>query len=59
MENIEDLKKNEHKIGKAYVNEDRNLVRIVDGKEIIQIEEKTEEDIRMNNVINLWRMRAK
>ena len=31
----------------------------VDGVEIKQIEEKTEEDRRLNNAINLWRMRTK
>jgi hypothetical protein len=59
MENLEDLKKNEHKIKDAYRDENGNLIREVDGKKITQIEEKTEEDIRLNNAINLWRMRSK
>jgi len=59
MEILDDLKKNEHKIGRAYIDEYGNLVRLVDGKKIIQIEEKTEKDVRLNNAINLWRMRSK
>lgn len=47
------------KISKAYIDENRNLVRIVDGKKIVQIEEKTEADRRLNEAINLWRMRRK
>ena len=47
------------KISEAYRDENRNLVRIVDGKEIEQIEEKTEADRRKNEAINLWRMRRK
>ena len=47
------------KISEAYIDENRNLVRIVDGKEIKQIEEKTEADRRLNESINLWRMRIK
>lgn len=53
------LNKNEHKIKDAYRDENGNLIREVDGKKIIQIEEKTEEDIRLNNIINLWRIRSK
>jgi len=49
----------EHLISDPYKNENNNLVRIVDGKEIIQIEEKTEADRRLNESINLWRMRRK
>lgn len=56
---LKDLEKNSHKIGEDYRDEKRNLIRKVDGVEIIQIEEKTEEDRRMNNAINLWRMRSK
>ena len=48
-----------NKISKAYIDENRNLVRIVDGKEIKQIEEKTEADRILNENINLWRMRRK
>lgn len=48
-----------NKISEAYRDENRNLVRIVDGKEIKQIEEKTESDRILNENINLWRMRRK
>ncbi len=44
------------KISEAYLDENKNLVRIVDGEKIIQIEEKTEADKRKNEAINLWRM---
>jgi hypothetical protein len=47
------------KISEAYIDENGNLVRIVDGKEIKQIEEKTEADRILNANINLWRMRRK
>ena len=47
------------KISEAYTDENNNLVRIVDGKKIVQIEEKTEADRRLNEAINLWRMRSK
>lgn len=47
------------KISEAYIDENRNLVRIVDGKKIVQIEEKTEADRKLNEAINLWRMRRK
>ena len=59
MIDLKDLEKNSHKIGKDYINEEGNLIRKVDGVEIIQIEEKTEEDRQLNNAINLWRMRTK
>ena len=59
MIDLKDLEKNSHKIGKDYRNEEGNLIRKVDGVEIKQIEEKTEEDRRLNNAINLWRMRTK
>jgi len=54
---LNDLKKNEHKISEPYKNENGQLIREVDGKKIIQIEEKTPEDVAKNNAINLWRMR--
>lgn len=38
--------------------EDRPI-RIVNGKEIIQIEELTLEDVEKNRLINLWRMRER
>lgn len=47
------------KISEAYIDENRDLVRIVDGKKIVQIEEKTEADRKLNEAINLWRMRRK
>jgi len=63
MITIDDLNKIKaekgNKISKAYIDENRNLVRIVDGKEIKQIEEKTEADRILNENINLWRMRRK
>lgn len=59
MENLRDLEKNSHKIGKAYRDDNNDLIREVDGVEIKQIEEKTPEDIRKNELINLWRMRRK
>lgn len=57
MKDLNELKKNEHKIGKLTKNENGDSIRIVDGKKIIQIEEKTQADIDLNNRINLWRMR--
>ena len=59
MKNLKDLEKNIDNIGVGYRNEDGRLIRKVDGVEIKQIEEKTEKDKRLNNAINLWRMRAK
>jgi len=56
---IEDLEKNNHKISEAYIDENGNLIRKVDGVEIRQIEEKTDRQKRLNNAINLWRMRSK
>ena len=56
---IEDLEKNSHKISEAYNDENGNLIRKVDGVEIRQIEEKTDRQKRLNNAINLWRMRSK
>ena len=58
-EKFEELKRNEHLISDLQKDENRNNIRIVDGKKIIQIEEKTEEDRRLNEAINLWRMRKK
>jgi hypothetical protein len=46
-------------ISDSYRDEDNRLVRTVDGKEINQIEEKTQSDIDKNEAINLWRMRRK
>lgn len=57
MDHLKDLEKNNHKIGKKYRDKKGNLIRKVDGVEIKQIEEKTTEDRKLNNAINLWRMR--
>jgi hypothetical protein len=56
---IEDLEKNSHKISEVYNDENGNLIRKVDGVETRQIEEKTDKQKRLNNAINLWRMRSK
>jgi hypothetical protein len=57
QEQLSELKVNEHLISELQKDENGNDIRLVDGKKIIQIEEKTDEDRRMNNAINLWRMR--
>lgn len=57
METLKELKKNEHKIGELF-KEGADEYRMVDGKKIRQIDEKTQEDIDLNNRINLWRMRT-
>ena len=57
FQSLEELKINEKLISDLQKDENGNNIRIVDGKKIIQIEEKTEEDRRLNNAINLWRMR--
>jgi hypothetical protein len=57
QEQLNDLRRNEHLISELQQDENGNDIRFVDGKKIIQIEEKTDEDRRMNNAINLWRMR--
>lgn len=51
------LEENEHKISELKKDANGNDIRIVDGKEIKQIEEKTQKDIDLNRAINLWRMR--
>ena len=58
MKTIKELEKNEHLISDLK-NEDGKKIRIVDDKKIIQIEEKTQEDIDFNRRCNLWRMRNK
>ena len=58
MKTIKELEKNEHLISDLK-NEDGKKIRIVDDKKIIQIEEKTQEDIDFNRICNLWRMRNK
>jgi hypothetical protein len=57
QEQLNELRRNEHLISDLQKDENGNDIRFVNGKEIIQIEEKTDEDRRLNNAINLWRMR--
>ena len=57
LDNLAELEQNENKIGNLTKNEDGQLIRVVDGQEIIQIEEKTERQVELNRLINLWRMR--
>lgn len=57
QEQLNDLRRNEHLISELKQDENGNDIRIVNGKEIIQIKERTEEDRRLNEAINLWRMR--
>jgi hypothetical protein len=57
QEQLSELKVNKNLISELQQDENGNNIRFIDGKKIIQIEEKTEEDRRMNNAINLWRMR--
>jgi len=59
MKTLEELQVNKYLISEAKTDENGNLIRIVDGKEINQIEEKTQEDIDFNERCNLWRMRRK
>ena len=49
--------KEKHKISEVKKDKNGNDIRIVAGKEIKQIEEKTQADIDLNRRINLWRMR--
>lgn len=57
IDSLNQLRRNEHLISELQKDENGNDIRFVDGRKIIQIEEKTDEDRRMNNAINLWRMR--
>jgi hypothetical protein len=57
QEKLNELRRNEHLISDLHKDKNGNDIRFVNGKEIIQIEEKTDEDRRLNNAINLWRMR--
>ncbi len=59
FQTLEELKRNEHLISDLQKDENGNDIRIVDGKKIIQIEEKTEDDKKLNEAINLWRMRSR
>lgn len=53
----EDLELNKHLISDLQIDENGNQVRIVNGKKIIQIPENSIEDVKKNELINLWRMR--
>jgi hypothetical protein len=59
FQTLEELSRNEHLISDLQKNESGNDIRFVDGKKIIQIEEKTEKDRELNRAINLWRMRSR
>ena len=59
MIDLKELSKNEHKISKLKKDKNGNNIRVVNGKNIIQIEEKTQRDIDFNRAVNLWRMRDK
>lgn len=58
MIDLKELERNKHKISDLSKDKFGNDIRIVDGNEIKQIEEKTQSDIDKNNAINLWRMRS-
>ena len=59
FQTLEELSRNEHLISDLQKDESGNDIRFVDGKKIIQIEEKTEKDRELNKAINLWRMRSR
>lgn len=59
FQSLEELKRNEHLISDLHTEKGGCQFRMVDGKKIYQMEEKTEEDRRLNNAINLWRMRSR
>ena len=52
-----DAKEAKKLISELQVDENGRQFRIVGGKKIYQIEEKTEADVRKNEAINLWRLR--
>lgn len=54
-----ELNQNQHLISELKTDEQGRQFRMVDGKKIYQIEEKTEYDRRLNESINLWRMRKR
>ena len=56
---LEELKRNEHLISDLQTEENGGKFRMVNGRKIYQIEEKTDEDRRLNEAINLWRMRKR
>lgn len=45
------------KISEPYTDKNGNLIREVNGVKTIQIKERTQEDRKRNENINLWRMR--
>jgi len=57
FQTLDNLKRNEHLISDLQQDENGNNIRIVGGKKIIQMEERTEADRQLNNTINLWRLR--
>jgi hypothetical protein len=59
FQTLEELSRNEYLISDLQKDENGNDIRFVDGKKIIQIEEKTEKDRELNRAINLWRMRSR
>jgi hypothetical protein len=59
FQTLEELSRNENLISDLQKDESGNDIRFVDGKKIIQIEEKTEKDRELNRAINLWRMRSR
>jgi len=59
FQSLDELKRNEHLISDLQTEEGGCQFRMVNGMKIYQIEEKTEEDRRLNNAINLWRMRSR
>ena len=60
LEEFDRIKKEKsHLISKAQRDENGKLIRYVEGKKIIQSEEKTEADRRFNETANLWRMRKR
>ena len=59
FQTLEELSRNEHLISDLQKDENGNDIRFVEGKKIIQIEEKTEKDRELNRAINLWRMRSR
>lgn len=57
MKDLKELEKNLDKIGELKKDENGNMIRLVNGKPIIQAEEKTQADVEFNRIANLWRMR--
>ena len=53
FQSLDELERNKHLISDLQKDENGNDVRFVDGEKIIQIEEKTEQDAKLNYAINL------